>query len=69
MSINSHTEDDKTGKDPEKITTEWANHCPSCGLLEERDYGPGRYPTADRCSNCNWPCNVVDPDIFERQEQ
>jgi len=49
----------------EGIETEWANYCPRCDTLEERGYGPGRYPTPDRCGECNWPFNVVDPDVFE----
>ena len=48
-----------------KIKTTWANHCPRCDKVEERDYGPGRYPTPDRCGECNSPFNVVDPEILE----
>ena len=43
------------------IETRWANHCPRCDTLHERSYGPGRHATADRCPDCNWPFNVVDP--------
>ena len=47
------------------IETRWANHCPRCDTLHERAYGPGRHATPDRCPDCNWPFNVVDPEVFE----
>ena len=50
------------------IETRWANHCPRCDTLHERAYGPGRHATADRCPDCNWPFNVVDPEVVEMTE-
>ena len=47
------------------IETRWANHCPRCDTLHERASGPGRHATADRCPDCNWPFNVVDPEVVE----
>jgi len=48
----------------EKIKTRWANYCPRCESLEERKYGPGQQVSAARCPECNWPFNVVDPEVF-----
>jgi transposase-like protein len=58
------TTDDSLGDEVEEIETRWANYCPRCESLEEREYGPGRHATPDRCPDCNWPFNVVDPEVI-----
>lgn len=49
---------------PAEASTRWASQCPQCEYLEERGHGPGRYPSAPRCPECNWPMNCVDPEVL-----
>lgn len=49
------------------IGTRWGNKCPQCDHVETRDYGPGRYPSADRCPQCDWPMNCVDLDVIDQE--
>jgi hypothetical protein len=63
--IEAESEPEAVRPDGGRIETRWSNHCPRCDTLHERAYGPGRHATPDRCPDCNWPFNVVDPDVFE----
>ena len=49
----------------DQVGSRWGNKCPQCDHVEARDYGPGRYPSADRCPECNWPMNCVDLDVID----
>lgn len=59
------TEQDESATD--HVGTRWGNKCPQCDHVETRDYGPGRYPSADRCPKCNWPMNCVDLDAVDQE--
>jgi hypothetical protein len=66
--IEADAEPEAVRPDGGRIETRWSNHCPRCDTLHERAYGPGRYRTVDRCPDCNWPFNVVDPEVVEMTE-
>lgn len=39
---------------------DWANECPRCYHLEDRNTGPGTHSRTKRCPHCRWPMNVID---------
>lgn len=60
---------DESAGEGQHVGARWGNRCPKCDHLEERDYGPGRYPSPDRCPECDWPMNCVDLDVIDAEPE